>query len=105
MQLPRHKPFLAVIVLLVAIVAIGTPSAFAGPPPVNAPDPAALQKKLQARFDEMHQANGFPGATLAVVTPDGKEFSLATGVSNVTSATPMRPNDRILAGSIGKTFF
>jgi D-alanyl-D-alanine carboxypeptidase len=106
MQLPRHKPFLAASVLLIAaIVAIGTPSAFAGPPLPNAPDPVALQKKLQIRFDEMHQANGFPGATLAVVTPDGKEFSLATGVANVASATPMRPNDRMLAGSIGKTFF
>jgi D-alanyl-D-alanine carboxypeptidase len=106
MPLQRHKPFLAAIVLLIAtFVSIGAPLAFAGPPPVDAPDPVALQRKLQARFDEMRQANGFPGATLALVMPSGKGFSLATGVSNIAAATPMRPNDRLLAGSIGKTFF
>ena len=68
-------------------------------------DIAALQKKIQARLDAMHRANGFPGATVAVVLPGGREFAVATGLSNLEAKTPMRPQDRMLAGSIGKTFF
>jgi D-alanyl-D-alanine carboxypeptidase len=60
---------------------------------------------MQARLTAMHDANGFPGATVAVVLPDGREFAVATGLSNLEAKTPMQPQDRMLAGSIGKTFF
>jgi D-alanyl-D-alanine carboxypeptidase len=66
---------------------------------------ASLQQKVQARLDAMDAANGFPGATVAVVLPDEREFAVATGLSNLAANTPMQPHDRMLAGSIGKTYF
>ena len=64
----------------------------------------ALQKSLQLKLDEWHKAGSFPGATLGVVLADGKSFGLAVGYSDRDAKTPMTPRDRMLAGSVGKTF-
>ena len=66
---------------------------------------ADLQKQLQSRLNEFQSANGFPGATMAVVLPDGTEFSAAAGLADIEKNIAMRPGNRMLAGSIGKTFF
>ena len=66
---------------------------------------ATLQQRLQEKLDDLRMKNGFPGATAAVVMPDGHTISISTGLSNIEAGTPMKPTDRILAGSIGKTFF
>lgn len=74
---------------------------------VAAQEPAAkldLKTRLQTKLDEWHKGGKFPGAALGVCTADGKCFGLATGVSDRTSKKPMRPDDRMLAGSVGKTF-
>lgn len=63
-----------------------------------------LKKHLQAKLDEWHKAGKFPGATLGVVLADGESFGLAVGYSDRDARTPMKPNDRMLAGSVGKTF-
>src|SRR5579862_1662415 len=73
--------------------------------PAAAVPASVLQQRLQHKLDELHTKNGFPGATAAVVLPDGKIISISTGLSNIEAGTPMKPNDRILAGSIGKTYF
>jgi D-alanyl-D-alanine carboxypeptidase len=65
---------------------------------------AALKTALQAKLDEWHKAGSFPGATLGVVLPNGESFALAVGFSDRDARTPMKPNDRMLAGSVGKTF-
>ena len=64
----------------------------------------SLQTALQAKLDEWHKAGNFPGATLGVVLADGQSFGLAVGFSDRDAKTPMKPNDRMLAGSVGKTF-
>jgi D-alanyl-D-alanine carboxypeptidase len=64
-----------------------------------------LQQRLQSKLDELRAKNGFPGATAAVVLPDGRIISISTGLSDVEAHAPMKPTDRILAGSIGKTYF
>ena len=64
----------------------------------------ALKTALQLKLDEWHKAGSFPGATLGVVLANGESFALAVGVSDRETKTPMRPNDRMLAGSVGKTF-
>lgn len=64
----------------------------------------ALRPKLQAKLDEWHKAGKFAGATLGVCLADGKCFGLATGYSDLEAKTPMKPNDLMLAGSVGKTF-
>jgi len=62
------------------------------------------KKEPQLNLDEWHKAGKFPGATLGVVMADGESFGLAVGYSDRAAKTPMKPNDRMLAGSTGKTF-
>jgi D-alanyl-D-alanine carboxypeptidase len=66
--------------------------------------PTALKTELQQKLDEWHKAGSFPGATLGVVLANGESFGLAVGFSDREKKTPMRPTDRMLAGSVGKTF-
>ncbi len=61
---------------------------------------AAVQERLDALAAEM----GFPGATLAVVLADGDSFAIATGLGDVVGEIPMTPDDRLMSGSIGKSF-
>jgi len=63
-----------------------------------------LKQQLQLKLDEWHKAGKFPGATLGVVLANGESFSLAVGYSDRNAKTPMKPTDRMLAGSVGKTF-
>src|SRR5574338_515306 len=65
---------------------------------------AELRSALQLKLDEWHKAGSFPGATLGVVLANGESFGLAVGLSDRETKTPMLPNDRMLAGSVGKTF-
>ena len=64
----------------------------------------ALKTALQLKLDEWHKAGTFPGATLGVVLANGESFGLAVGFSNRETKTTMTPGDRMLAGSVGKTF-
>ena len=64
----------------------------------------ALRASLQAKLDELHKAASFPGATIGFVLPDGRSASVSTGVAEVESKTPLNPTNRMLAGSIGKTY-
>ncbi|HEY0727520.1 MAG TPA: serine hydrolase domain-containing protein [Pyrinomonadaceae bacterium] len=64
----------------------------------------ALENALQLKLEEWHKAGSFPGATLGVALPNGQSFGLAVGVSDRDTKTPMKPTDRLLAGSVGKTF-
>src|SRR5436190_23496911 len=72
--------------------------------PVTAVGTNVLKKELQMKLDEWHKAGKFPGATLGVALADGESFGLAVGYSDRDTKTPMKPDDRMLAGSTGKTF-
>lgn len=63
-----------------------------------------LRAALQLKLDEWHKAGSFPGATLGVVLANGESFGLAVGLSDRETRTTMKPTDRMLAGSVGKTF-
>ena len=69
-----------------------------------ASDTATLKKALQTKLNEWHSSGKFPGATVGVVLAGGRSFGLAVGVSDRAANTPMKPSDRMLAGSVGKTF-
>ncbi|HKV34679.1 MAG TPA: serine hydrolase domain-containing protein [Pyrinomonadaceae bacterium] len=64
----------------------------------------ALENALQLKLEEWHKAGNFPGATIGVALPNGQSFGLAVGFSDRDAKTPMKPHDRLLAGSVGKTF-
>ena len=63
-----------------------------------------LKSALQQKLDEWHKAGNFPGATLGVVLQNGESFGLSVGFSDREARTPMKPDSRMLAGSVGKTF-
>ncbi len=98
MKLLNKKFFFGTLILLSIV------STTFGQKPVTATGVNALKKDLQAKLDEWHKAGKFPGATLGVVLANGESFGLAGGYSDRDARTPMKPNDRMLAGSVGKTF-
>lgn len=63
-----------------------------------------LHTRLQKVLDDWHAAGEFAGATAAVCLPEGQCASFATGYSDRKAKTPMKPDDVMLAGSVGKTF-
>jgi D-alanyl-D-alanine carboxypeptidase len=76
----------------------------AGQAQTSVANTTALRADLQRKLDEWHKAGSFPGATLGVVLANGESFGLAVGFSDRETKTPLRPSDRMLAGSVGKTF-
>ena len=67
-------------------------------------DANRLRAALQAKLEELHGSGSFPGATFGVALADGSSYGLAVGLSDQSRGTVMRPDHRLLAGSIGKTF-
>ena len=87
----------------VLMIALGAAIAF-GQKPVAVVGTNALKKELQSKLNEWHKAGQFPGATLGVVLADGESFGLAVGYSDRDAKSAMKSNDRMPAGSVGKTF-
>jgi len=79
-------------------------SALAQRQPIAATGTNVLKKELQTKLDEWHNSAKFPGATLGVVLANGESFGLAVGYSDRDAKIAMKPTDRMLAGSVGKTF-
>jgi D-alanyl-D-alanine carboxypeptidase len=63
-----------------------------------------LQQKLQTLLGQIREQAGYPGVTAAVALPDGEIVAAAAGWSDPVNHTAMQPTDRMLAGSVGKTF-
>jgi D-alanyl-D-alanine carboxypeptidase len=97
------KELKSILILAVTILTIGCLHLVAQRPVVSG-GTNVLKKELQAKLDEWHKAGKFPGATLGVALANGESFGLAVGYSDRDAKTPMKPNDRMLAGSVGKTF-
>ncbi len=60
---------------------------------------------LRALLEAFRETYDFPGATAAYATPDGTIVTAAVGYSDVEAGLPMSPDSRMLAASIGKTFW
>lgn len=90
--------------IFVFVAALMIPLELSAQRSVTAAGTNVLKKGIQLKLDEWHKAGKFPGATLGVVLPDGESFGLAIGYSDREAKTPMKPTDRMPAGSTGKTF-
>ena len=88
---------------IAVVAAVASWSALGGQPPQRAASPA-LHNELLAKFTELHKAGSFPGGTAGFAFADGSTLGIAVGVSDRTANTPMKPGDRLLLGSVGKTF-
>jgi D-alanyl-D-alanine carboxypeptidase len=69
-----------------------------------AAEPSLLDREFQETLDTARLESGIPGATAAYVLPNGQVRRFATGTADSTTMTPMRPESRMLAGSVGKMF-
>lgn len=96
----KHVEHISLLVLLILVARL----AASAQKPVAATGSNVLKKELHMKLDEWHKAGKFPGATLGVVLADGESFGLAVGHSDRDKKTAMKPTDRMLAGSVGKTF-
>lgn len=96
------------LLLLVLILCVGcsptTRAQSAQQKPQAEAKPAPLRQRLQEKFDALHAAGKFPGATAGFALADGSSFGLAVGLSDVETSKPMRPTDLMLQGSVGKTY-
>ncbi len=72
--------------------------------PALAENKSGLTDRLHDTLDAFRDRYGFPGATAAIVLPDGTVATAATGLANVEAGRVMSPGTRMLAASIGKTF-
>ncbi|MDX9947278.1 MAG: serine hydrolase domain-containing protein [Bacteroidales bacterium] len=63
-----------------------------------------MNRLLQARLDSLTNNQIVPGATLSVRFGDGTNISLASGLADVEEKIPMKPDDIMLSGSVGKTY-
>lgn len=68
-------------------------------------EPSGASREVEAVIESMWEQYGFPGATVAFVDATGRVESVAIGFSDVEAATPMTPDSRMLAASIGKTIW
>ncbi len=79
-------------------------TAYVGITPANDSGLARIRQAVQTKLNELHSAAEFPGATVGFFLPDGRYDAVSVGVSDLVKKTPLAPRDRMLAGSIGKTY-
>jgi D-alanyl-D-alanine carboxypeptidase len=91
-------------ILTASLVLAVTAAIAAGQQPMTQKSAGTLKQQLQQKLEEWHKAGKFPGATLGVALANGESFGFAVGYSDRDAKTPMQPDDRMLAGSTGKTF-
>lgn len=70
----------------------------------NSADISVILASLRAKLEELYKAASFPGATIGFALPDGSSGAVSVGLADLESKTPLKPSDRMLAGSIGKTY-
>lgn len=64
----------------------------------------SLEQRLAAQLEAYRAATGAPGAVLGVVMPDGRVLAVAAGRSDTARGVAMQAQDRLLMGSVGKTY-
>jgi D-alanyl-D-alanine carboxypeptidase len=64
----------------------------------------ALRQQVQVALDSLRTTARLPGVTLGLVLSNGTVIGAASGFSDTARKVPMRPDDRMLQGSVGKTY-
>jgi D-alanyl-D-alanine carboxypeptidase len=89
----------AALAVALALVLPAATRAQAAKPSVD-----GIKANLQAALDALKAGAKFPGMAMGVVLADGTALGLVTGQSDVEAGTPLKPSDRMLMGSVGKTY-
>ena len=70
----------------------------------NQPPLVEINAAVREAIEGLRAADGFPGVVVGYVLPDGRAASVAVGFSDSVAEIPMQIGDRMLSGSIGKTY-
>lgn len=76
----------------------------AEPKPLTDQQFEQLRGKVQAKLDDLRATAEFPGVTVGFVLADGRSAGVSSGFADAAKKLPLKPDDRMLAGSIGKTY-
>ncbi len=66
--------------------------------------PGATEDQVRQVLSGLRERHDFPGATVAWAGPGNTAHTLAVGMADPATETPMSPDARMLAASIGKSF-
>jgi D-alanyl-D-alanine carboxypeptidase len=108
---PRRARAASILLLAATMACSARHVSSPGPASTAAPGPIPNSRELQRRerlravLDEYRTKSGFPGAVASVYLSDGTSVDVAVGVADRDLKTPMETGSRMLAGSVGKTFF
>ena len=72
--------------------------------PLKVDNVAGLAKRIQTRFLELRKEAEFPGINIGIVWGNDRAMSVSVGFADLENQKALKPQDRMLAGSIGKTF-
>ncbi len=92
---------------LATLVVLSVPAAAAAQstaPAIASRQPESVEARLQGTLDSIRASGAFPGMSAGAALPDGRVIALATGLADTALDTPLRPDDLLLAGSVGKTY-
>ncbi|MES2522676.1 MAG: serine hydrolase domain-containing protein [Gemmatimonadota bacterium] len=93
----------ALLGLLVACAPRARGVASTGAGPAAAVD-SALTRRLSTLADSVRAAQRWPGLSIAVVRADGATSAVTSGLADTARKIPLRPTDKLLQGSVGKTY-
>src|SRR4051794_21757889 len=63
-----------------------------------------LRSALTAEAEAIRAEVSAPGVSVGFVLPDGRAGGVAVGLADTDTKTPLTPEHRLMAGSVGKTF-
>jgi D-alanyl-D-alanine carboxypeptidase len=66
---------------------------------------ATLRDAIQWQIDSLISQSRIPGVVVGVTLHDGTTFAVAGGWADTTEHKRMKPDSRMLLGSVGKTYF
>lgn len=98
---------LSALLLLPTLGSLLSCASPASPGPVGSSAPREerdIQQELRAGLEELRSQAKYPGVTAAVALPDGRVLEAAAGWADEDGHVPLKTSDRMLAGSVGKTF-
>lgn len=90
--------------LLIALLALTARHTAQIPLPVPGKSHANLGSLLQERFIALREKDNYPGVNIGVAYANGRTFGVSVGYGDLEAQQALEPSDRMLAGSIGKTF-
>ena len=59
---------------------------------------------MQAKIDDLRSKADFPGISVGFALADDRSAGVVAGLADVEGKVALKPSDRLLAGSTGKTF-